>query len=606
MLHETNNAEIFREKLRELGYYNPGLRVEEQFSNVGRIPELLSNASKQGMGGGRPDFIITNQNEPNIVIVVECKTLNSQHEQAIDEVKHYSKFLHGHYDIIELALSGATEDTFKATTLIWRKDEENYFDANISNIRRWGEYSNIISNSEKAAQELTIKINEITAEFNSILTNMSISMSHKMLLVSALLLGLKDPMLMAGYNKMQNGSVFETLLTADKNVLKAQNIPTDKVENIIDNLKVLKTYDSLERNLKITPKATGVEIEINPIIYLLSVLDKSNIILVIDKHNTDIMGQFYNTFIRYATGDTKLGFVLTPSHICQLFVELAELTPETKILDLCCGTGGFLVASMTDEINKANGDLEKIKYIKANNFYGVENSGDRYTYACINMILRGDGQSNLIHDDCFNVKDIIKKKQCQVGFINPPYRDKKNKSSKYEFEFVEELLDSLTDGGTGIVIIPHSCSQVGQRENDIIKERILSKHTLVASMTMPQNLFQPVAAVGTIIMVFKAHIPHNSAKKAWFADWSDDGFIVSKNKRFDPSNSWPDILNTWISEYMNQDEIEGHSIKQSVTATDEWNIESYRTVDYTTVTQADFQKAIQQYVGFLISDMDFS
>ena len=47
----------------------------------------------------------------------------------------------------------------------------------------------------------------------------------------------------------------------------------------------------------------------------------------------DILGQFYSEFIRYVNGDKKLGLVLTPPHITELFVELANLKVNDILYD---------------------------------------------------------------------------------------------------------------------------------------------------------------------------------------------------------------------------------------------------------------------------------
>ncbi len=47
--------------------------VEEKASDNPRIDKLLKNASKKGFGKGFPDFIISYKNDPDFLIVIECK-----------------------------------------------------------------------------------------------------------------------------------------------------------------------------------------------------------------------------------------------------------------------------------------------------------------------------------------------------------------------------------------------------------------------------------------------------------------------------------------------------------------------------------------------------
>src|SRR5699024_9609523 len=68
--------------------------------------------------------------------------------------------------------------------------------------------------------------------------------------------------------------------------------------------------------------------------------------IVYSKSSEDILGRFYGEFMSYSGGDGQtLGIVLTPRHITDLFCELLEVSPEDKVFDPACGTGGFLVAS---------------------------------------------------------------------------------------------------------------------------------------------------------------------------------------------------------------------------------------------------------------------
>lgn len=111
-----------------------------------------------------------------------------------------------------------------------------------------------------------------------------------------------------------------------------------------------------------------------------------------------MLGRFYGEFISYSGGDGQtLGVVLTPKHITELFTDLAEIKPTDKVLDPCCGTGGFLIAAMHRMLIQAK--EEDKENIRRNNLYGIELRDDMFSIATTNMILRGDGKSNLICAD---------------------------------------------------------------------------------------------------------------------------------------------------------------------------------------------------------------
>lgn len=101
-----------------------------------------------------------------------------------------------------------------------------------------------------------------------------------------------------------------------------------------------------------------------------------------------------------------MGIVLTPRHITELFAELADLNPENSVvLDTCAGTGGFLISSMANMINKCKEDSALIERIKKEALIGVELDQHMFTLACANMIFRGDGKANMFWDDCLNPRE---------------------------------------------------------------------------------------------------------------------------------------------------------------------------------------------------------
>ncbi|HGT5227773.1 TPA: N-6 DNA methylase, partial [Escherichia coli] len=98
---------------------------------------------------------------------------------------------------------------------------------------------------------------------------------------------------------------------------------------------------------------------------------------------------------KYTAGDKKaLGIVLTPRHIAELFSLLANVTPESRVLDICAGTGGFLISAMQQMLKKAVTE-EQRQDIRKNRLIGIENSPKMFALAASNMILRGDGKANL-------------------------------------------------------------------------------------------------------------------------------------------------------------------------------------------------------------------
>ncbi|MCX6812034.1 MAG: N-6 DNA methylase, partial [Candidatus Berkelbacteria bacterium] len=244
-----------------------------------------------------------------------------------------------------------------------------------------------------------------------------------------------------------------------------------------------------------------------------------------DRFDFDIIGNFYGEFIRYTGGDVQgLGIVLTPKHITELFVDLAKLDKNDKVLDTCCGTGGFLISAMKKMTERVSD--EERKKILERSLIGIEQEPSMFALAVSNMILWGDGKTNLYQGSCFDeeVFDQVKDK-ATIGFINPPYSQRGE--DLHEWNFVIQLLNALQKNATGIVIVPMSLAIKAHP----IRERLLKEHRLEAVMSMPNDLFYPVGVV-TCIMVFTAHVPHDSDQhhESWFGFWKDDGFRKDKVK----------------------------------------------------------------------------
>jgi type I restriction-modification system DNA methylase subunit len=152
-----------------------------------------------------------------------------------------------------------------------------------------------------------------------------------------------------------------------------------------------------------------------------------------------------------------------------------------------------------------------------------------------------------------------------IGLINPPFAQKGE--GLHELDFVEALLDVLTPGGTAVVVVPMSCTI----EPHPARGRLLEKHTLVAQMSLPNDLFHPVGVI-TCAMVFRAHQPHaQSPQPTWFGYWKDDGYVKTKDRgRIDLNHRWLDIRKRWLDAYHGRTVQPGFSVTRKVTADDEW------------------------------------
>jgi type I restriction-modification system DNA methylase subunit len=309
----------------------------------------------------------------------------------------------------------------------------------------------------------------------------------------------------------------------------------------------------------------------------------------------DALGVFYHEFIKYSGGDgSGLGIVLTPQHLTEFMCDLAGVNKNSRVVDICCGSGAFLVTAMSKMFKMAN--PQEADRIRKEQLYGIEFDDGLYTLAIANMIIRQDGKSNIYKGDCFdnNIAKEIKAKNINVGLINPPY----SQTDKCELEFVEQLLSLISTGGTGVVVVPMSCA-IGTKFKDV-RERLFNKHTLKAVFSMPDDVFYPTGT-NPCVMVWEAHTPHDSTQETFFGYCKDDGFIKRKKLgRIDYYGKWQEIEAEWLKLYRNRDIVDGLSARQAVKHSDEWLCEAYMKTDYSKLTQDDFQRTVNDYLAYLI------
>ena len=411
--------------------------------------------------------------------------------------------------------------------------------------------------------------------------------AEKPLLVACLLLALDNGDFVNEYKSITNPyRLSKRILEAIRDSLKESNLLDSKIDTLINEFNFITTHTYLLNGEIDTQNPTHNN---NSLHKFLVDIENKVYPFVKKTNNIDIIGQFYSEFLRYSGGDGKgLGIVLTPTHITELFCELAEVNKNSRVLDICTGTGGFLISAM-EAMLKNDPTVMEIDSIYKNNLVGIETQTNMYALSASNMIIRGDGKANLLQANCFDLD--LKPYRCNIGLINPPYSQKK--SGEEELSFVKKLLDSLEVGGIAIAIVPISCTN----SDNHIRKDILEKHTLKAVMIMPSDLFKG-ANTHTCIMVFEAYKPHNINANSWFSIWNDDGFINTKNKRVDRNNRWTTIKNIWIDNYRDKSIIKGKSILQKVKYNSEWSAYAYVQTDYSNIVINDFKNSIKDYLVF--------
>lgn len=611
---ERITENLVRDRLRDLGYREPdnGITIEEQKSEIAKVKSLLGKASKKASGhSGYPEFIISDKKDAGFIIVVECKKDVKKHESpdrdkpvdfAVDGVLHYAAHLAKHYTVVAIAVSGTTASSLKISNFLLPagtsdvKDLTNESGVVVDTIIPFDDYYRLASFDPDVAKKRHSDLLAFSKELHELIwTKAKISEEDKPLLVSGTLIALMNPAFMKTFASLAAEDLQEAWLGAIKKELDKAAIPQAKKDTMLQPYSTIAVQPNLGRPDSRTAREypDGVFKEI------ISRINDNVWPYINVYHDFDVVGQFYGEFLKYTAGDKKaLGIVLTPRHVAELFSLIANVGPESKVLDICAGTGGFLISAMQHMLKKAV-TVEERTDIKQNRLIGIENNPKMFALAASNMILRGDGKANLHQASCFDdaVIKAVKKMKPNVGMLNPPYAQSKSDAELQELYFVKQMLDCLIPGSTGIAIVPMSCAI----SPNSVREELMKHHTLDAVMSMPQELFYPVGVV-TCIMVWIAGKPHaKSDKKTWFGFWRNDGFVKTKHKgRIDLYDTWVGIRDRWVELYRDREVHPGESVLAKVSAGDEWVAEAYMETDYSTLVQADFERELKKYVVFNI------
>jgi type I restriction enzyme M protein len=612
MATERKTESLVRDKLRALGYNTPDnlITVEEQKSEIAKVQSLLSRASKNSKGNaGYPEFIISSCKDTSFLIIVECKHDVKKHqspsrdrpiEYAVDGVLHYAKHLSKHYTVIGIAVSGAKSSSMKVSNFLVPagttdfKDLSNEAGVLIQEILPFDDYYRLASFDSDVAKKRHADLLAFSKELHEFIwTKAKVSEEDKPLLVSGTLIALMNTSFLKMFNALPAEDIQEAWLGAIKKELDKAEIPQAKKDTMLQPYSAIAVHPNLGKPDSKTAREypDGVFKEI-----ILRICESVWPYITI-YNDFDVVGQFYGEFLKYTAGDKKtLGIVLTPKHIADLFSRIANVGTESKVLDICAGTGGFLISAMQHMLKKAVTDKQR-NDIKKNRLIGIENSPKMFSLAASNMILRGDGKANLHQASCFDdaIINSVKKMKPNVGMLNPPYSQAKTDPELHELCFVKQMLDCLELGGIGIAIVPISCAISPHP----MREELMKHHTLDAVMSMPQELFNKVGTV-TCIMVWIAGKPHKASDlKTWFGYWRDDGFVKTKHMgRVDLDNTWSKTLEHWVKIYRNKEVHAGESVLQMVSASDEWCAEAYMETDYSVILSDDMANSIKDFAAF--------
>lgn len=601
-------------------------------SDIKEIKKALRTASKKGTGKyGFPEFVAISN---DFILVIEDKSELEKQFLFQDEEKQLLAL--DKKSITNYAENGAL---FYATEILKKtnfkkifafgctgnekrhiirpifvdssgykllKRVENFENFSSSNIEKYYK-EQVLGEKPQEQIDLEEVINK-AGELHEMLRNYGqLRDTEKPLVVSGILLALSDENfnldMLKGNEKVQTDG--QKIYSAIENYLQVVDVsPEVKRKVVLNQFSLIKDRTLLnqkDERLKVEISKNSY-LEKTPLKYFAEFINNNILKGISLKTSEDILGRFYGEFISYGGGDGQtLGIILTPKHICELFCDLADVKPKDIVFDPCCGTGGFLIAAMHQMFQLATNRQKKI--IKEKNLHGIETREDMFTIATTNMILRGDGKSNLIKDDFLKKSaSDLRQNKFTVGFINPPYSQAKGKDTSHlsEINFINHLLDSLYDGARCLAIVPQS-AMVGKRNEDkLIKKQILTNHTLEGVITLNKNTFYRVGT-NPCIAIFTAHKPHPEKKYCKFINYEDDGFMVSKHiglvETQRAKSQKAHLLDCWLHDVPAETKF---MVKTTIEPEDEWLHSFYYFNDEVPIEE-EFEKTISDYLTFQFS-----
>ena len=485
----------------------------------------------------------TSKNEPNL------KNINSY---AVNGAVHYANALL-HYtsytDIISIGMTGYKDESGKVQYSIgvYYVSKDNFgigqkvdeytdfsflkkenFDKFIEKVKNLqltqSEIEKLKEKREKEIETSLVKLN------NDIYENeKGLSESDRVYLVAASIIAtIGIPGKVAPLEKTDLKSSVEEgnkdgniIIRKIRAFLNEKNLPTEKKNLIIRTLQNTLTTENIN-------KVENGESQLKRI--FTKIVDDLGIYYKIGL-STDFTGKLFNEMYSWLgfTQDKLNDVVLTPSYVANLLVKLARVDKDSYVWDFATGSAGLLVAAMNEMLIDAKNKIKSPKQlfiksaeIKANQLLGLEILPSIYMLAILNMILMGDGSSNILNKDSlkdfngnYGFENTNKKFPATAFVLNPPYSAPGN-----GMIFVEKAL-SMMNSGYAAIIIQNSA---GSGKAIEFNKRILKHSTLLASIRMPLDLFVGKSSVQTHVYVFRVGEAHQNDDIVKFIDFSEKSY----------------------------------------------------------------------------------
>lgn len=660
---EPNIADLANGWLKS---YNLPYKLEQESLNAGIDQALSDYFSKSGgKGGNRPDakLLLRDKNLVDFPILIEYKgykdrlvkldtdgnvanktaknlpdysTINSY---AVNGAVHYANaILHytSYTEVIAIGMTGYKDETgklhheigvyyvSKSNFGVGQKVDDytdfsflkkNNFDQFIEKVKQLNltpeELEKLRERRDREISASLVKLN------NDIYQNeKGIGESARVYLVAASImatLGVPGKVAVLEKSELKSSTEAENrdgdiILRKIKAFLNEKKLPQEKRELILRTLENTLTADNIN---KVEDGESQLKRVFTKIVDDLGIYYKTSL-------STDFTGKLFNEMYNWLgfSQDKLNDVVLTPSYVATLLARLARVNKDSYVWDFATGSAGLLVAAMNEMLNDAK---EKIKspeelettsaYIKANQLLGLEILPEVYMLAILNMILMGDGSSNVINQDSlkefngnYGFEKTDEKFPATAFVLNPPYSAPGN-----GMIFVKKALSMMSTGYAAIIIQNSAGSGKAVEYN----KEILKHSTLLASIKMPIDLFLGKSSVQTNIYVFRIGEAHHKDDTVKFLDFSVDGYTRTNRKKASVNLRDTDHAKERYAElvdlvrfgksklhyYSEKEYYEGHIDPENGA---DWNQMS--PID-TKPTLEDFKKTVSDYLAWEVSNL---
>lgn len=479
-----------------------------------------------GLNGEKPDFLVCLKGLP--VIVVEAKNDARKIGEAISEAIEYAEEINrvGKYSIrIAVGVAGEEDHGYLFETRFLDEKASVWVPLTSKGyaLTSFPTVSEVEAAfiTDNGTTEVSIPCIsdyiQVAIELSTILRSAKIEPSLRPKVLGAVITALYW-----GEIELGTGRELESINSLVRAAISAtENFDESKKAQLIETLCLTRADFNRLSN------------KIGRIVYILKRLNIRSVL----QTDTDLLGLLYEAFIRYGYDNNSLGIVFTPRHITRFCAELIDVGATDKVIDVACGSGGFLVAAFDRMVASAKKIGIPVSTIKES-LYGYDTNPTVWALATLNMFFRGDGKSHIENENCFDKGNDIKR-QFTKALLNPPF----SQAEEPERDFIATAMEALQPMGKMAVVVKSGI--FADDDNAGWRQDFVQKHTVLGSISLPGDLFYPTA-VDTTILIAEAHRPQKKTDRVFLAKIWNDGYRKLKGKRVDCDGSQlPEVLNAF-------------------------------------------------------------